>query len=157
MPPPDDTTAAPDPFALLGLERRFDLDESTLAVMAGQSLSPAAADAVRTLSEPESRADCLLRLLGGPDEAALPTIWANDQEMIDALRGRWAAARNDPAAAAAVRQAADAEWRKKSDRIAALFRALHGRDNPVVQRDRCRDVRMALNALRALRQVESAG
>ena len=75
--------------------------------------------------------------------------------MVDALRQRWAdaTARGDAAAQEAVRGAVAAERQARLARVATLFRMLTGGDGQVVQRDRRRNLRMEINALRALREI----
>ena len=76
-------TLPPDPFTLLGLPRRFDLDntavERAFLARAAQAHPDAAGDddamadltaARQTLANPERRANALLALLGGPNKEA---------------------------------------------------------------------------------------
>ena len=75
------------------------------------------------------------------------------------MRQQWAdaTARGDDAAKDAVRNAIAAERQARLGRVATLFRMLTGGDGPVVQRDRRRNLRMEINALRALREIGVAG
>jgi molecular chaperone HscB len=163
MPAPDDY------FARFGLDRRFELDEQALneryqalVAQARASGGTGAAEleqAHRVLADPELRADYLLDLTGGPSARELDTIWGEQRQTIDALRQQWAeaTARGDDAAKDAVRHAIAAERQARLGRVATLFRMLTGGDGPVVQRDRRRNLRMEINALRALGEIGAAG
>jgi hypothetical protein len=154
-----------DYFARFGLDRRFDIDEQALnaryqalVARAQASGGPGVAEieeARRVLADPELRADHLLDLTGGPSARDVDVVWAEQRQTIDALRRRWADAseRTDPAAQGAVRQAVAAERQARLARVATLFRMLTAGDGPVVQRDRRRDLRMEVNALRELRGI----
>jgi len=159
-----------DYFARFGLDRRFELDERALEERAEALLSQARAsgdggesvekivEARRVLADPELRADYLLDLTGGPTAREVDTLWAEQRQTIDALRRQWAdaTARDDPAAQDDVRRAIAAERQARLGRVAALFRMLTGGDGPVVQRDRRRNLRMEINALRALGEIGAA-
>lgn len=85
----EEIDSAPDYFALFGLERRFDVDQNALqsrmleltrlthpdfagddaeAQMRAMDLSAKVNEAHRALFDPESRANYLLELLGGPSK-----------------------------------------------------------------------------------------
>lgn len=167
---PDD-----DYFARFGLDRRFELDERALSERAeallaqarasgggggGVGVDPAAIEqAKRVLADPESRADYLLDLTGGPSARELDVVWAEQRQTIDALRSRWAdaTARSDQPEQGAVRQAIAAERQARLTRVATFFRMLTGGDGPVAQRDRRRNLRMEINALRELRGIGATG
>ncbi len=155
-----------DPFAILGLPPRFDLDEAELHA---RYLSAAAAthpdrfadpleqaeaadraallnDAYRTLTDPEQRANALLRMLGGSakqDDNTLPPDLLMD--MMD-VRERMedAIASSDADALAALRTWADQQRKSHLDRIAALFAA----EPPDLKQ-----VRIELNALRYIERM----
>ncbi|MCC6680349.1 MAG: Fe-S protein assembly co-chaperone HscB [Phycisphaeraceae bacterium] len=150
-----------DPFTLLGLPPRFDLDEADLHA---RYLSAAARnhpdrftdpleqaeaadraallnDAYRTLSDPEQRANALLRVLGGSakeDDNTLPPDLLMD--MMD-VRERMedAIASSDTTALSELRTWADQQRKSHLERIAALFAA----SPPDLKQ-----VRIELNALR---------
>lgn len=152
---------AHDPFALLGLPRRFDLSQDQLesAFLARVSAThpdlagdEAAVDAAAlttahaTLADPEQRAAALLSLLGGPNAAQdrslpdsyLPEIMQLRAEIEEELA-------EDP-------DAARARWTKRADerrdahiaQVNALFQAHHESPDTAL----LRAIRTELNAWR---------
>ena len=163
MPPADDY------FARFGLDRRFDIDEQALnaryrALVAQSQASGGTGvaeieDARRVLADPALRADYLLNLTGGPSARDLGTVLGVQRQTMDGLRKQWgdATARGDQAALDAVRQAISAERQARLGCVATLFRMLTGGDGPVVQRDRRRNLRMEITALRELGGIGATG
>ncbi len=153
-----------DPFETLGVEPRFDLDETdlhqrfiraTAAAHPDRYLDPLeqadAADrasqinhAYRVLSDPESRANALLATLGGPakeDDPSLPPDLLMDmmevrEEMEAAIEA------NDSADLERLRKWAEGRRAEHLDRIAAHFGA-----NDLAQ------VRLELNAMRYIERM----
>lgn len=155
------TNDAADPFALLGLPRRFDLSDAEIEAaflarlanvhpdLAGEeaSVDAAALTAARgTLADPERRAGALLRLLGGPsasDDPALPEGFLME---IMELREEVEADLASQGAEARRRWSAFAEERRRSHlaRVAELFEAAMATPGP----ETLRGVRQELNAWR---------
>ena len=127
-----------DSFAVLGLERRFDMhpaDVERRAAQAGTS-DPRVVAARDELVDPVSRGRLLLRLMGGAADAetdGLPPGFA-DRMKSDAFDV--------------------GDERDRLMNVASnLFRLLGNADNGVVLRERRRQIRQTLNALRALPQA----
>lgn len=127
-----------DPFAILGLPRRFDLTDAAIrrAFLAKvQSAHPDAggdqdvgADLTKardTLLNPESRADTLLRLLGGPakdaDKTLPPGFLMDIMETREALEA--ALASKDPAELERLRHWALEQRQSYASTVAAAFAA----------------------------------
>jgi hypothetical protein len=129
-----DTT---DSFAVLGLERRFDLDPADVERRAAQAgASDARVAAARDeLASPVSRGALLLRLMGGAADAPTNALPPGFAERIES--GAFDAA---------------AERDRLMNVAGNLFRLLGNADNGVVLRERRRQIRETLNALRALAQ-----
>ena len=144
---------APDPFALFGLERGFDLQlpelEQRHAALVGQVAAMEASDPEKAgrvraalregrdaLADPVARGRLLLDLLGGagdPKGEGLPPKFR------EKLRGGTdATAAGDWTAGERRRLVATASY---------LFRQLGNADNGVVQRERRRQIRENLNAV----------
>jgi molecular chaperone HscB len=162
-----------DPFALLGLERRFDLDprdvrRAWLSRAAGAhpdaqdargvgddaeaSLAAAALNrARRTLDDPERRADALLRLLGGPaaeQEKSLPPAFL--MEVMEAREAfEEADAQGDTDRIAALRAWAVDERAAMIDDVAARFASLPSPPDASA----LREIRVCLNAWRYLERM----
>lgn len=153
-----------DPFELLEIEPRFDVDEAELHrrfIVASSTTHPDrfsdpleqadAADraaainaAYQTLSDPEGRANALLLLRGGAakeDDKSLPPDLL--MEMMEVReRMEEAVANQDAKELDALRQWADAERQSRLDQIASLFGA-----------DDLPGVRLQLNALRYVERM----
>lgn len=159
--PDDSRSQHPDPFAALGLPRRFDLaddriEAAFLARLAGvhpdlagenAALDAAALTGARaTLADPERRATALLALLGGPaagDDRSLPDAFLMEiMELREQIESELASG----GAAARERWTAFAEGRRRehTERVAALFAAL---TDPPADTD-LRAIRLELNAWR---------
>ena len=121
-----------DPFAELGVPRKFDLDEATLAAAGRGGDTPV----YKLIADPQQRAETLLALMHGPAKEVWPALPPD-------FAGALAAAGNDPGKLAAVRQ-------DRLKRIANLFRQLGSNDKATVQMGRQRMIRAELNALEAL-------
>jgi hypothetical protein len=130
-----------DSFAVLGLDRRFDVDpfevERVAADRATKAADPAAAQRITAardeIADPVSRGALLLRLMGGAWDApteGLPFGFA-DKLKSDTLD-------------------VDAERDGLMNIASNLFRLLRSADNGGVLRERRRQVRETLNALRRL-------
>ena len=150
--------AAPDLFALFGLNRTFDVDLALLdlrytelkrqveamtttdAPKAGLVLE-SLATGHRTLTDPIARGGYLLDLIGGASEPETAGLPPGEGEKLEALR-------SDPAGAKAERDAMVA-------RASNLFRLTGSADNGVVQRARRRQIRETLNAIRKLDELTS--
>jgi molecular chaperone HscB len=160
-----------DPFALLGVPRRFDLDRAALQSAflrasarwhPDRETSPARAleaaahaarinDAHRTLGDDERRADALLRLLGGPtkeQETSLPDGFLVDmmttrEEMESAL------AAGDPKRRAELQQWAAAR-RGEFIRVVAM---LFDEQSRAPESSRLRAIRVQLNAWRYIERM----
>lgn len=155
----------PDPFAALGLDRRYDLSDADIAARRADRLYAAAgrADeaarveaAAAVLADPWLRAEALLPLVGGPAVGTIPHLPTVVRDRVDALGQRLAEA-GSPVDAAQAREAVAAERATRLDRIARLFAALRGGDNPIVQNQRKRDVATELLAVRELGRVLGVG
>jgi molecular chaperone HscB len=158
----------PDPFDTLGLPARFDLDpleveRAYLARSADLHPDLAGADpdaerlaaelngAKRALSDPEMRADALLRRLGGPTrekERSLPSGFLMEimgiREEIES-----SAASGDPAAAAKWEEWAEGRRRELIGSISAMFAGLG--DKP--DADALRAIRVELNVWRYIERL----
>jgi hypothetical protein len=122
-----------DPFAQLGLPRKFDLDDAALSA-AQQKGNDAAYQAI---ADPAQRAQTLLALMDGPTKE----FWRGTPSDFD--KGL-AQAGNDPQKLAALRQQCLLN-------ISNLFRQILGsNDKGPVQAGRQRMVRAELNALDVL-------
>lgn len=142
-----------DPFALLGLPRRFDIDAPALqraflarsAAVSAQALPSDAEEAMladlnaakAALEDPESRADVLLKLLGGPSreqdrslpDGFLQQVMTVRQEMEEQLQ----------AASGGTRRASVAKWERWCEaervqhaaRVSELFTRLLNVAGPV--------------------------
>jgi len=130
-----------DSFAVLGLDRRFDVDplevEHLAADRAAKAADPSAAQRIAAardeIANPVSRGTLLLRLKGGASDAptaGLPPGFA-DKLTSDTLD-------------------VDAERDGLMNVASNLFRLLGSADNGVVLRERRRQIRETLNALRRL-------
>ena len=131
-----------DSFAVLGLPRRFDVDLFELERVAAERAKTAAADATTAqrvtaardeIADPVARGTLLLRLMGGASDAptdGLPAGFA-DKLNSDTLD-------------------VDAEREQLLNVASNLFRLLGNADNGVVLRERRRQIRETLNALRRL-------
>jgi hypothetical protein len=129
-----------DSFAVLGLDRRFDLDPFDVERRASERAASAdASTAARInaardeIADPVSRGTLLLRLMGGASDAptdGLPAGFA-DKLKSDTLD-------------------VDAERDQLMNVASNLFRLLGNADNGVVLRERRRQIRETLNALRRL-------
>lgn len=154
---------AADPFAMLGLPRRFDLDARALRSAWMQRVAAAHPDASggageaallneaqRTLADPLARAAAILELGGAPatDERALPEGF-----LIEMMELREAAdeAAGDPARQQALLGEARARRESGLARIAAAF----ARGDGAVDADTAHEVRMAMNIVRSFdRMIE---
>lgn len=164
------STAIRDPFAVLGLPRRFELSPEEIrraylskVVAAHPDVSspdPLAGDSAEALDagmlnraramldDPETRAGCLLTLLGGPaadrdkslPEGFLPRIMQTREEIEEALaEGGEAAAR--------WKAWGEAEHRETIARVGELFARAAGDSQVLVQ------IRVELNAWRYLTRL----
>lgn len=154
--------AAPDHFALFGLERSFALDEQGLQSrylqlarlthpdfagsdpdqqLAAMELSARVNEAHRVLSDPEERANYLLDLLGGPRRDQDKSLPAGFLEEIMLLREELADAGGNP------QVVEDARRRRQAllDRIAGLF----SQASPAA----LKEIRVELNALRYIERL----
>jgi molecular chaperone HscB len=149
-----------DPFAILGLPRRFDLPDAAVrrAFLAKvQSAHPDAggdqdigADLTKardTLLNPESRADALLQLLGGPakdaDKSLPPGFLMDIMETREALDA--ALASNTTPELERLKAWAHAERQNYTQAVAAAFAAAD-----------LKNVRTALNAWRYIERMLEA-
>ncbi|MCK4871855.1 MAG: DnaJ domain-containing protein [Phycisphaerales bacterium] len=159
-----------DPFALLKLPRRFDLPDDNIErayLKLAASLHPdrltdpseqaqaarlaaRVNDARRELRDAESRANVLLRLLGGPTSEQNNTL--PDGFLMETMEAREAmeAARDDPAKLAAWRTWVDQARTERLARIGELF-AQTGDD--ALPGQAARDIRIHLNALRYVERM----
>jgi len=163
-----------DPFAVLGLERRFDVDRAALQaaylartaelhpdrfsdpVARAEAAEHAAEvnDARATLLDPETRANALLRLLGGPakeTEKSLPEgflmkIMEQRQAMEEALAG------GDREQRRAFQQWADDERARRLEAIGGLFEELHASADTAPP-PQLHAIRVELNALRYIERM----
>ncbi len=152
MPTLDDLLTTPALFALFGLERKFNVDmaildqryaelkkhaeslTSTDPAKAGQALAKLATGR-RTLADPAARGGYLLDLIGGAGEPETDGLPPGFSEKTDALRsGGGVQAERDRLIGIATN----------------LFRLTGSADNGVVQRERRRQIRETLNAIRRL-------
>ncbi|MFO0829223.1 MAG: Fe-S protein assembly co-chaperone HscB [Phycisphaerales bacterium] len=159
-----------DPFALLGLPRRFSIDESRLRAARTRLLaaahpdraggdagatadaarrSAAINDAFRAISAPVARAETLLRLLGAPSRASEPQSPAFLMEMMELRESLDAAIdADDRERIAAMRDDAAA---RRADLVSELASALDGAaDGGAADLAAARD---ALGRLRAVERV----
>ncbi len=151
-----------DPFALLGVDRSFDVDSAAINANWLRMIAdlhpdrsagdPEAAQALAKLNEaktvlldPESRADALVVLLGGPrrdEHKELPAGFLMEMlEIREQVEG--AAASGDAGEVASLRQWADAERDRMLAEIAVMFQSGTALE----------DVRTALNALRYIERM----
>jgi molecular chaperone HscB len=158
----------PDPFDTLGLEPRFDLDPRDIDrayLIRSAALHPDRAGpgpetlnlaaelnaAKRTLSDPESRADALLRRLGGPtreQERSLPPGFLMEimeiRQQIEAASGPGAADQT-------------AKWEAwADDRRAELIRSITAQFASLTQRPdpgALRSIRVELNVWRYIERL----
>ena len=124
---------AMDPFAALGLPRRFDLDDATISAARDRTNDSAAYDLIAT---PRARAETRLRLLDTPDASdyvGLPGDFAD----------AFAQAHGDPARLAALKA-------ERWNIVTHLFRQRLGFDKAPVQIGRSRMIRAELNAIDSL-------
>ena len=159
----------PDPFTMLGLEPRFDLDSAEIdraflaraasahPDLAGSDGSMSALnEARRILAEPERRANALLALLGGPSpeqcrdlpQGFLMEIMELRERIEDLLAG----------GDASVRASVEREARARRDAcvraVAEAFASLGDPPDPTA----LRDIRVQLNAWRYIeRLIEQLG
>lgn len=169
-----------DPFTLLGLPRRFDLDRTVIeraylgsitaapsrdtgadwgAESTASDLEPLNA-ARRALLDPESRANALLALLGGPgkesDRSLPPGFLAQMMEM----RERMEAAASDPMELAKFEAWASGQRDGHTARVAEMFRGSESCGN-AANASILKQIRMELNAWRyierMLEQVHGGG
>jgi hypothetical protein len=129
-----------DSFAVLGLDRRFDVDPLDVERRAAERAAQADGSTAQRihvardeLADPVSRGALLLRLMGGASDAptaGLPPGFADQlkSETLDV----------------------DAERDRLMNVASNLFRLLGNADNGVVLRERRRQIRETLNALRRL-------
>lgn len=157
----------PDPFELLALPARFDIDpvalqraylirsaaaHPDLAAAATAAADSAALNRARQiLEDPESRADALLSRLGGPSREAdrsLPDGFLMEimdiREQLDA-----AIASRDSAAAARLHEWAAAERARHIAEVGARFAALSTPADPAS----LRQIRRSLNAWRYIERM----
>lgn len=156
-----------DPFAILGVPRRFDLDEAELQrrfLAASAATHPdrftdpieqveaaeRAAEineAYRVLSSPEARADALLRLLGGPakeeDKSLPPNLLMEMMEVREELEE--AQESGDEATIRRLRDWATQQRAARLAKVADYFRAVTGDSCP---KETAKNIRLELNALR---------
>ncbi|MCC6322487.1 MAG: hypothetical protein IT438_13740 [Phycisphaerales bacterium] len=155
-----------DPFSVLGLKRVFDLSSAEIerAYLARVASPPAAADgdgpgadlnrARRELKDPESRANALLGLLGGPAKE-------QDRSLPDGFLMEMMAVRERMESEGEPARTGWEEWgeaRREELRSATadLFRQLDGAPSPAT--DRLRAIRRQLNAWRYIeRMLEQTG
>lgn len=164
---PSAILAARDPFELFGLPRRFAIDGAALrrrmlelsrqthpdfagadeqAQRRAMDLSARVNEAHRILEDDEQRANCLLRLLGGPDgeqDKSLPDGFLVDmmelrEQLAEAQEG------GDHTLLARFESDARARRRQRLDRVASLFSA----EPPPLP-----EIRTELNALRYIERM----
>ena len=119
-----------DPFTELGLPRKFEQDDATLAAARQRSGN---SPAYQSIADPRQRAETLLNLMDGPSKE----LWRGVPPDFEAAL---AAAGTDPQKLAALRQ-------QRLTNIMWLFRQLGSNDKGPVQAGRQRMVRAELNAL----------
>lgn len=157
-----------DPFALLGLQPRFDLDTASIRrawLAATRELHPDRAGArpeaaemlarinhaKRTLEDPEERASALLRLLGGPtkeQDKTLPDGYLMEMlEIREQMESEIAQEHDD----ARTRWESWSAQRRQQhiDRAAAMFSAL----GPAPDSGELRAIRLELNAWRYVERL----
>lgn len=155
-----------DPFALLGLERRYglsagEIESAYLARSAKQhpdvrgSRSPDDGDKERRISElnrarqvlrdPEQRAVTLWRLLGGVDDKALPPTFLGE---IMEVREEVEAARGDVAASARWEMWTEDQREQFEQRVGELFASAAAPDAGLLKR-----IKMELNAWRYIERL----
>lgn len=157
-----------DPFDILGLEPRFDLDagairraylarvaaihpDSADAGAESERSSAALNDAKGILESPERRANVLLARLGGPTSAQDKTLPSGFLLETMEMRERIEAAleSGDPEARHAIETDAGALRAAHVARVAALFRAAGATPAP----DSLRAIRVELNAWRYVERL----
>ncbi|MDY7109666.1 MAG: iron-sulfur cluster co-chaperone HscB C-terminal domain-containing protein [Planctomycetota bacterium] len=164
-----------DPFALLDLPRRFEIDRAALQaaylrksatlhpdryadpIEAAEAAGRAAAlnRARAELIDDERRANALLALLGGPDkekEKELPdgflmAMMETRQDMEEIL------ATGDPAKRRELEDRAEGERDARLEKIADLFRQATQQDGGSPPADLLREIRIELNALRYIERM----
>jgi hypothetical protein len=119
-----------DPFAQLGLPRKFELDDAALRAAGEKSGNSAAYQAI---AGPQERAQTLLALMNGPTKEQ----WVGLPPDFSAAL---ASAGSDPQKLTALRD-------QRLKNILYLFRQLASNDKATVQIGRQRMVRAELNAL----------
>jgi hypothetical protein len=150
---------APDPFALFGLERSFDVNtvqlDQRLAQLTEQARGLAAddpdksarvleklADGHKALSNPVTRGELLLASMGGksdPENTSLPPHF---------LEGSAERVKDSDAYAH--------DWRQLILTASNLFRLMDSADNGVVKRARRQQIRQTLNGLREIQRRRDA-
>ncbi|GAB4108887.1 MAG: Fe-S protein assembly co-chaperone HscB [Phycisphaeraceae bacterium] len=162
----------PDPFDILNLPRRFDLDPNQLharfiqasaanhpdrftdPVRQAEAAEKAAQinHAYAVLSDPEKRADALLTLLGGPakedDKSLPPDLLMDMMETRERLED--AIAENNQAELDSLRDWANQQRQQHLDRIADLF-AQH--PQCPLPSDTAKAIRLELNTLRYIQRM----
>ena len=160
-----------DPYETLNLPRRFDLDEAQLHarfIEASSACHPdrhtdpvAQAEAAEqaaivnqayaTLANPESRADALLILLGGPakgdDKSLPPDLLMEMMEIREQMEE--AVAANDTPALDKLRGWADEERRTHLIKVADLFDTA----GDTLPADQAKAIRIKLNTLRYIERM----
>src|SRR4051794_34827504 len=111
-------TSAYDPFALLDLPRRLNLDAATIERHYADAKSAGGQEealdhARRTLLDPESRADALLMLLGGPTAETVADVQPTLGKLIAGLKMKQAEVAGDPARLAELKREIEYERRKR--------------------------------------------
>jgi hypothetical protein len=123
-----------DPFAELGLPRRFELDDGALVAAKDRSAALSGGSAAyAAVADPRQRAETLLTLMDGPTKQqwqGLPSDFA----------GELAAAGSDAQKLTALKA-------QRLNNMLYLFRQLAGHDKGTVQMGRQRMVRAELNAV----------
>lgn len=152
---------APDPFALYGFERTFDIDaaqlEKRFADLTEHAQAPAMAhpeksprllqklaEGHKILSDPVARGEFLLEALGGRSD---------DDEHFDALPP--GLKERLDATAAGANAYAD-EWRALIDTASNLFRLMDSADHGGVKRARRHQIRQILKGLREIQRRRAA-
>lgn len=162
-----------DPFLLLGLPRRFDLEPAEIDAaylaraleshpdafggvapgLAGDDAQAMLNEAKDVLANPERRANTLLELLGGPtkeqNKSLPPAFLAEMMDMREEMES--ATATNDPSAIAAWRVRGEAERAKWMADAAARFRAVAA--SAVPSSSELAAIRTALNAWRYIERM----
>jgi hypothetical protein len=150
--PPDDL------FARVGLPRRFWLDPTELEARVRRLIAKGGDPqplhtALTVLTDPVSRAEHLLDLMGGAYQADHTTLPAGFRELLSILHSQLAEARGETGVCARFEHSLAEHRRGHVQRLDFLFRMLADGDNPIVQRDRKRAVRAEVNAIRLLDEL----